>query len=407
MDLAFSPDDLAFRDEVRAFIAANFDDDMRARMALSKNAHLDRAGQIRWQKRLYEKGWIAPGWPVEYGGTGWSDTQKYIFDMEMALAGAPSTSNMGLIMCAPVIMAFGTPEQKAQHLPKILSSEVWWCQGYSEPGSGSDLASLSMKAERDGDDYVLNGSKIWTTYAQYADWMFCLVRTTQEDRPQKGISFLLLDMKTPGITIRPLPTLDGPPEGQQEINQVFFEDVRVPVANRIGEEGQGWTYAKYLLQFERGNAYAPGLTHMLEKVKAIASAEVSDSGGPLIADPAFRRKIANAQIKIEALNATELKLFAGRATGEAMGPMSSMLKLEGSQAQQEITQLALEAVGGYAAPFIENPWAELDGETNQPLPGPDYAAPAAPMYFNYRKTSIYAGSNEIQHNIIAKMILGI
>jgi alkylation response protein AidB-like acyl-CoA dehydrogenase len=344
---------------------------------------------------------------VEYGGTGWSDAQRYIYDMEMALAGAPSTANMGLIMCAPVIMAFGTDEQKAQHLPKILSSEVWWCQGYSEPGSGSDLASLSMKAVRDGDDYVLNGSKIWTTYAQYADWMFCLVRTSQEDRPQKGISFLLLDMKTPGITIRPLPTLDGPPEGEQEINQVFFEDVRVPVSNRIGEEGQGWTYAKYLLQFERGNAYAPGLTHMLEKVIAIAATERSDSGGAMIADPDFRRKLADAQIKIEALNATELKLFAGRATGEAIGPMSSMLKLEGSQAQQELTQLALEAVGGYALPFIENPWAELDGETNAPSPSPDYAVSAAPMYFNYRKTSIYAGSNEIQHNIIAKMILGI
>jgi len=407
MDLAFSPEDLAFRDEVRAFIAANFDDDMRARMALSKSAHLDRAGQIRWQKRLYEKGWIAPGWPVEYGGTGWSDTQKYIFDMEMALAGAPSTSNMGLIMCAPVIMAFGTPEQKAQHLPKILASEVWWCQGYSEPGSGSDLASLSMKAERDGDDYVLNGSKIWTTHAQYADWMFCLVRTKQEDRPQKGISFLLLDMKTPGITIRPLPTLDGPPEGQQEINQVFFEDVRVPVSNRIGEEGQGWTYAKYLLQFERGNAYAPGLTHMLEKVKTIAAAEVADSGGALIADPDFRRKVANAQIKIEALNATELKLFAGRTTGESMGPMSSMLKLEGSQAQQAITELTLEAVGLYAAPFVQDTWAHLRGEKNEPRAGPDYAAAAAPLYFNYRKTSIYAGSNEIQHNIMAKMILGL
>jgi alkylation response protein AidB-like acyl-CoA dehydrogenase len=407
MDLAFAPEDLAFRDEVRAFIADNFDDDMRARSALSKNGHIDRAGQIRWLQRLNAKGWLAVNWPVEYGGTGWTETQKYIFSMEMALAGAPATSNMGLIMCAPVIMAFGTPEQKAQHLPKILSSEVWWCQGYSEPGSGSDLASLSMKAVRDGDDYVLNGSKIWTTYAQWADWMFCLVRTSQEDRPQRGISFLLLDMKTPGITIRPLPTLDGPPEGDQEINQVFFEDVRVPVSNRIGEEGEGWTYAKYLLQFERGNAYAAGLTCMLDKVRTIASTEVSDAGAPMIADPDFRRKLADMQIKVESINATELKVFAGRATGQAMGPVSSMLKLEGSQAQQAITELALEAVGVYASPFVEDPWAELDGETNVVRPGPDYAGSAAPMYFNYRKTSIYAGSNEIQHNIMAKMILGL
>jgi alkylation response protein AidB-like acyl-CoA dehydrogenase len=407
MDLAFAPEDLAFRDEVRAFIADNFDDDMRARSALSKNGHIDRAGQIRWLQRLNAKGWLAVNWPVEYGGTGWTETQKYIFSMEMALAGAPATSNMGLIMCAPVIMAFGTPEQKAQHLPKILSSEVWWCQGYSEPGSGSDLASLSMKAVRDGDDYVLNGSKIWTTYAQWADWMFCLVRTSQEDRPQRGISFLLLDMKTPGITIRPLPTLDGPPEGDQEINQVFFEDVRVPVANRIGEEGEGWTYAKYLLQFERGNAYAAGLTSMLDKVRPIASTEVSDAGAPMIADPDFRRKLADMQIKVESINATELKVFAGRATGQAMGPVSSMLKLEGSQAQQAITEVALEAVGVYASPFVEDPWAELDGETNVVRPGPDYAGATAPMYFNYRKTSIYAGSNEIQHNIMAKMILGL
>ncbi len=380
---------------------------MRARSAQSKTSAIDRAGQIRWLKRLGERGWIAPDWPVEYGGTGWSDAQKYVFSMEMALAGAPTTSNMGLRMCAPVIMAFGSDEQKAQHLPKILSADVWWCQGYSEPGSGSDLASLQMKAVRDGDDYVLNGSKIWTTYAQFADWMFCLVRTSQEDRPQKGISFLLLDMKTPGITIRPIPMLDGPMPGEEEINQVFFEDVRVPVENRIGEEGQGWTYAKYLLQFERGNAYAPGLTNMLDKVKTIASAEPADGGERMIRDPDFRRKLADMQIKVEALNATELKLFSGRATGAAMGPVSSMLKLEGSQAQQAITELALEATGGYAQPFVQDTFAEIKGEKNEPRAGPDYAATLAPMYFNQRKTSIYAGSNEIQHNIMAKMILGL
>ena len=407
MDLEFSKEDLAFRDEVRAFIAEAFDDDMRAHSAQSKNAHIDKAGQVRWLKRLNDKGWIAPDWPKEYGGTGWSHAQKYIFDMEMALAGAPSTSNMGLKMCAPVVMAFGTPEQKAQHLPKILSTDVWWCQGYSEPGSGSDLASLSMKAERDGDHYVLNGSKIWTTYAQWADWMFCLVRTSNEDIRQKGISFLLLEMNTPGITIVPLPTLDGPPEGDQEINQVFFENVRVPVANRIAEEGQGWTYAKYLLQFERGNPYAAGLTNQLQKVRKIASLEPSDGGGRMIDDPDFRKKLSEMQIKVDVLNATELRMFSARTSGEAMGAASSMLKVEGSQAQQAVTELALEAAGIYAQPFVRDTWAEIRGERNEPRAGPDYAATLAPTYFNYRKTSIYAGSNEIQHNIMAKMVLGL
>jgi len=407
MDLEFSAADLAFRDEVRAFIAEAFDDDMRAKSAQSKNAHIDKDGQVRWLKRLHAKGWIAPDWPVEYGGTGWSLAQKYIFDMEMALAGAPSTSNMGLKMCAPVVMAFGTPEQKAQHLPKILSTDVWWCQGYSEPGSGSDLASLSLKAERDGDHYVLNGSKIWTTYAQWADWMFCLVRTSSDGIRQQGISFLLLDMTTPGITISPIPTLDGPPEGDQEVNQVFFENVRVPVSNRIGEEGKGWTYAKYLLQFERGNPYAAGLTNQLNKVRKIASVEASDGGRRMIDDPDFRKKLSEMQIKVDVLNATELRMFSARSAGEAMGAASSMLKLEGSQAQQAITELALEAAGLYAQPFVRDTWAELRGETNVPRAGPDYAATVAPTYFNYRKTSIYAGSNEIQHNIIAKMVLGL
>jgi alkylation response protein AidB-like acyl-CoA dehydrogenase len=407
VDLDFTAEDLAFRDEVRAFIAEAYDVDMRAHAAQSKNAHIDKAGQVRWLKRLGDKGWIAPDWPVEHGGTGWDLSKRYIFEMEMALSGAPSTSNMGLRMCAPVVMAFGTPAQKAQHLPKILSTDVWWCQGYSEPGAGSDLASLALKAERDGDDYVLNGSKTWTTYGQWADWMFCLVRTSTESIRQMGISFLLLDMKSPGISITPIITLDGPPEGDQEINQVFFDNVRVPVKNRIGEEGQGWTYAKYLLQFERGNAYGPGLTEQLAQVKKIASVERSDRGGRMLDDPDFRRKLAEAEIKIEALNSTELRVFAGRANGEAMGAVSSMLKLEGSQAQQQVTELALEAVGIYAAPFVRDTWAEIEGRTNEARAGPDYAATVAPMYFNYRKTSIYAGSNEIQHNIMAKMVLGL
>jgi len=403
MDLAFSPEDLAFQQEVRDWIAGAYDDDLRRQMAQSKNGYLDKAGQVKWQKKLFERGWVAPDWPVELGGAGFTPSQRYIFNMELALAGTPHPSPMGLKMCAPVIMAFGTDEQKAQHLPPILSSDIWWCQGYSEPGAGSDLASLKMSAVRDGDDYVLNGSKIWTTHAQWADWMFCLVRTSTEGKPQNGISFLLLRMDSPGIQIKSLPTLDGPSEGEQEINQVFFDNVRVPVANRIGEENKGWTYAKYLLEFERGNAYAPGLMNALRKVRKLAALERADDGGALIDDPDFRDKIANLEIAVESLNATELRIFSGRSAGKAVGAVSSMLKCAGSEAQQAITELTLEAVGTYAVPFVEDTWAP----TNEGRAGPDYAAPAAPTYFNFRKASIYAGSNEIQRNIMAKLVLGL
>ncbi len=403
MDLSFSPEDMAFQAEVRAWLADNYDGDLKRQLSQSKNGYLDKQGQIRWQKKLAAKGWAAPDWPKEYGGPGFTPSQRYIFNMEMSLAGVPVTSPMGIKMVAPVIMAFGSDEQKKQHLPPILASDIWWCQGYSEPGSGSDLASLQMRAERDGDDYVLNGSKIWTTHAQWADWMFCLVRTDATGKPQEGISFLLLEMDSPGITVRPLPTLDGPVEGQQEVNQVFFEDVRVPVSNRIGEEGMGWTYAKYLLQFERGNAYAPGLMKMLEKVRRIAAMELSDAGEPLSNDPEFRRKVAEMEIRVEALNATELRIFSALSSGQSVGAASSMLKLTGSEAQQAITELTLEAVGNYALPFVADTWAK----TNDARAGPDYAAPAAPAYFNYRKASIYAGSNEIQKNIMAKLVLGL
>ena len=403
MDLAFSEEDKAFQREVRDWIAENYDDDLRRQLSQSKNGYLDKAGQVKWQKKLAAKGWATINWPVEYGGPAFTSSQAYIYNMEMSLAGVPTASPMGLKMVAPVIMAFGTPEQKAQHLPPIINSDIWWCQGYSEPGSGSDLASLQMKAERDGEDYILNGSKIWTTHAQWADWMFCLVRTDNSGKPQNGISFLLLRMDTPGILVKALPTLDGPADQQQEINQVFFDNVRVPVANRIGEEGKGWTYAKYLLEFERGNAYAPGLMNALHKVRKIASAETGDDGEPLIRDRDFRRKLAEMEIRIEVLNATEMQIFSAMGSGKPIGPASSMLKCAGSEAQQAITELAVEAVGGYATPFIQDTWAV----TNEPRPGPDYAAPAAPSYFNYRKASIYAGSNEIQRNIMAKLVLGL
>jgi alkylation response protein AidB-like acyl-CoA dehydrogenase len=267
-----------------------------------------------------------------------------------------------------------------------------------------------MRAEktvRDGvEGYLLNGSKIWTTHAQWADWMFNLVRTSQEKKPQDGISFILVDMRTPGITVSALPTLDGPVDGQQEINQVFYEDVFVPAENLIGEEGKGWTYAKYLLEFERGNAYAPGLKNALAKVRKIASIETAN-GARLVDDPDFARKLAETEMKIEALNVTELRIFSSLASGQRAGPASSMLKCAGSEAQQAISELAVEAVGGAAQPFVADTWAILDGRSNEPFPTPDYAAAVAPAYFNYRKTSIYAGSNEIQRNIMAKMVLGL
>ena len=401
MDLAFSAEDLKFRDEVRDWIAKNFDAETKALQAQSKNGYLDKDTMVRWQKKLYERGWVAPDWPVENGGPGFTPTQRYIFNMEMSAAGTPTLSPMGLKMVAPVIMKFGTDEQKAEHLPKILRSDIWWCQGYSEPGSGSDLASLQMKAERDGDHYVFNGSKIWTTHAQWADWIFCLVRTSTEKNRQDGISFVLARMDTPGITVQALPTLDGPMKGGQEVNQVFFDNVRVPIANRIGEEGKGWTYAKYLLEFERGNAYAPGLKNALAKARRLAQYEgVAD-------DPDLARKFTEMEIKVAALDATELRIFSSLSSGKSVGAASSMLKCAGSEAQQEISELALEAIGLYAAPFVEDTWAEIKGRSNEPRPGPDYAAPIAPSYFNYRKTSIYAGSNEVQRNIMAKMVLGL
>jgi alkylation response protein AidB-like acyl-CoA dehydrogenase len=405
MDLSFSPEDEAFRAEVRAWIEAEYDDDLRLAMSQSKNGYLDKERLARWQKKLAAKGWLAVDWPAEYGGPGFTDTQRYIWGMEMATANVPPTIPFGVRMCAPVLMAFGSEEQKAEHLPKMRNFDRWWCQGYSEPGSGSDLAALQMRADRDGDDYILNGSKIWTTLAQHADWIFCLVRTSQEAKRQDGISFVLVDMTTPGISVRPLPTIELPLEGLQEINQVFFDNVRVPVRNRIGEEGKGWTYAKYLLEFERGNAYAPGLTAQLKKVKKIANQAPSDGGAPMIDDPEFRKKLAEMQIRVDSLNATELMAFSGRESGARMGAISSMLKCQGSETQQAITELALEAAGLYAMPYVGDGLAEL--QSNEMKPGPDYAWTTAGSYFSYRKTSIYAGSNEIQHNIMAKAILGL
>jgi alkylation response protein AidB-like acyl-CoA dehydrogenase len=402
MDLAFTPEDLAFRNEVRAFISQAFDDDLRDQMARTKNGYISKEGHLKWQKALHARGWIAPNWPREYGGPGWTAAQRYIFDLETSAAGTPMVTAFGLKMVSPVIMKFGSEEQKKRFLPPILASEVWWCQGYSEPGSGSDLASLQMKCEDKGDHYLLNGSKIWTTLAQWADWMFNLVRTENTGKLQEGISFILVDMKTPGITVRALPTLDDPAEGLQEINQVFYEDVKVPKENLIGKPGEGWTYAKYLLSFERGNPYAPGLRRSLNKTRKIAAQEMID-GGRLIDDPDFRRKIDAIDVQISAMEFVELRIFSALSSGQAVGPESSMLKCRGTELQQEISELTLEAVGTYAQPFVQNTWER----TNEPSPGPSYAATAAPYYLSLRKASIYAGSNEIQRNIMSKAVLGL
>ena len=397
MDLEFSPEDLAFQQEVRTFIAENYPTELRGKQ--DEGDELSKEDFLAWHRVLHTKGWVAPAWPVEFGGTGWTATQKYIWSEETAAADCIRLMPFGLSMVGPVIYTFGTPEQKAKFLPRILSGEDWWCQGYSEPGSGSDLASLRTKAVPDGRDYIVNGQKTWTTMAQYADWGFFLVRTNAEGKQQEGISFLLIDMKTPGITVRPIITLGG----EHEVNEVWLEDVRVPMANRIYEENKGWTCAKFLLAHERtGIAGVAGSKRGVEKVKAIARTEL-DGDRPLIANPFFRRKIAELEMDLAALEFTELRSLAGESAGKGPGPESSLLKIKGSEIQQRLTELSLEAVGHYGAPYFRGFGA---GDNEHPI-GPDYAHRAAPTYFNVRKTTIYGGSNEIQRNIIAKLVLGL
>ena len=312
MDLEFSEEDFGFQKEVREWIRKNYHQEMRDRRANS--THLTKEDHVYWQKALHKKGWAGLNWPAEYGGPEFTPTQQYLYDLEMASAGTPQVIPFGLGMVAPVIMKFGTQEQKDKFLPGILSSDVWWCQGYSEPGAGSDLASLRTKAIRDGDHYIVNGTKTWNTMSQYADMIFCLVRTSNEDIRQMGISFLLIDMKSPGIDVVPIQTIDCPPKGYQEINMIHFTDVKVPVANLIGEEGKGWTYAKYLLEFERGNAYSHGLKAGLERVRQIASVE-SDGAQALIENEDFRRKVTETEIAISAMEFTELRILSSLSTG--------------------------------------------------------------------------------------------
>ncbi|WP_397605121.1 acyl-CoA dehydrogenase family protein [Sphingorhabdus sp.] len=397
MQLEFSPAEIAFQKEVRSFIAENYPENLRS--VQDEGHDLSKEDFLSWHRILAKKGWIAPAWPVEYGGTGWTATERFIWSEELAAADCVGTMPFGLSMVGPVIYTFGTPEQKAKFLPGILSGDDWWCQGYSEPGAGSDLASLRTKAVRDGDDYVVNGQKTWTTMAQHADWGFFLVRTDSDAKAQEGISFLLIDMKSPGVTVRPIITLGG----EHEVNEVWLEDVRVPVANRVYEENKGWTCAKFLLAHERtGIAAVARSKRGVEKIKAIARTE-QDGDRPLIANPFFKRKISELEIDLTALEFTELRSLAGEASGKGPGPESSLLKIKGSEIQQRITELALEAVGHYGAPYFRG---FGEGDNEHPI-GPDYAHRAAPTYFNTRKTTIYGGSNEIQRNIIAKMVLGI
>ena len=411
MDFSFSAEDRAFQREVRAWLDDAWPQSARERRARSALARVSKAEQVRWQQKLAERGWAAPNWPVEHGGAGFTATQNYIFDLEMARAGAPRVLPFGITMVAPVIMKFGTEEQKRRFLPDILHSRVWWCQGYSEPGSGSDLASLRMKAEDKGDHYLVNGVKTWTTLAQHADWIFCLVRTSTEDRPQLGISFLLIDMKTPGVTVKPIITLDQPVEGFQEINTVYFEDVEVPKANRLGEQGKGWTCAKYLLEFERGNAYSPALKQSLARLEALAAAEprgYAASGkadsAPLIDDEAFVTQLRELEVQVLAMEFVELRILGALSAGQNVGPESSMLKTRGTELQQAVAELALELCGHYGFPLDQS--TPLSDELG-PGVGPTPANGVAQSHFNTRKVSIYAGSNEIQRNIMAKLVLGL
>ena len=392
MDLNFTPEELAFRQEVRAWVAANLPADIQHKVL---NAlRLSREDMQRWARILGAKGWLGYGWPKAFGGPGWNAVQKHLFEEECALAGAPRIVPFGPVMVAPVIMAFGTPEQQQRFLPGIASGEVWWSQGYSEPGSGSDLASVKTRAERQGDHYLVNGQKTWTTLGQFGDWIFCLVRTSTEGKPQTGISFLLVDMKSPGITVRPIITLDG----EHEVNEVFFDNVKVPAENLIGEENKGWTYAKHLLAHERTNiADVNRAKRELERVKRIAKAEgVYD-------DTRFRDQIAQLEVDIVALEMLVLRVLSAEKSGKQSLDIAGLLKIRGSEIQQRYTELMMLAAGPYSLPFIHE---AMEAGWQGDHVGAAHCAPLASVYFNYRKTTIYGGSNEVQRNIVSQTVLG-
>ena len=398
MDLRLSPDETAFRNEVRAWIAgalpAWLADKVRRGKRLGKDDYL------AWHEKLRERGWLAWHWPTEYGGAGWTPVEKHLFEEACVAAGAPRIVPFGVNMLGPVLIAFGSDDQKAHYLPRILADDDWWAQGYSEPGAGSDLASLKTRAVRDGDHYVVNGQKTWTTLGHFANMMFCLVRTRVDGKPQEGISFLLIDMTSPGVEVRPIVTIDG----EHEINEVFLTDVRVPIGNLVGEENDGWTYAKYLLTYERtgiaGVAYAKqGLDHL----KRVAASQPAGHG-TLADDPLFAARMAEVEIDLMAMEVFNLRIVSAAGQGRLPGAESSLLKIKGTVVRQEITDLLRRAVGPYAMPFT--PEAFEDGSNEEPI-GPEGAMLNARSYFNHRKLSIYGGSNEIQRNIAAKHLLGL
>lgn len=398
MDLSFTGEDLTFRNEVRDFVRDSLPGDIRD--AVLSNGRLGKEDQIRWHKILFEKGWVAPAWSVEYGGCGWSATQRYIFSTEMALAGAPDLLPFGLNMVGPVIYTFGNDTQKEQHLPGILEGDVWWCQGYSEPGSGSDLASLKTSAVSDGDDYIVNGTKIWTTGAHIADWIFCLVRTDSSGKKQEGISFLLIDMATPGIEVTPIIAIDG----SHSVNQVFFTDVRVPKTNLIGEEGKGWTYAKFLLVNERNSiAQVGSKKRTLDKIKKIAAATQMD-GQTLADSPSYRIRIAQAEIELMALEYSELRYLSGQKSDHAPGAEASMMKVRATELQQSMSSLFIEIAGYYGLPYEE--FRDQFG-SNEPPVGPREADGSMAHHLYGRAATIYGGSNEIQKDVISKLLIGL
>ncbi len=401
MDLSIKPAYVQFREEVRDFLSRSLTDDLRAAGRLSTSVFHNKERAMAWQKILHKQGWAAPHWPEAYGGTGWDVVQRSIFSEECLQAEAPQLIPMGLQMCGPCIIGCGTQQQKDYYLPRILSGEDFWCQGYSEPNAGSDLASLQTSAVSDGDDYIVNGTKIWTTYAHFANRIFCLVRTNRDCKPQQGISFLLMDMDAPGITVEPIIGLDG----VREQNTVFFDNVRVPKSNRVGAENDGWTVAKYLLMFERGGQeYAPGLYHALKQIKSIAKQEGDGQGGHLINNSLFMARVHQAEIEVAALEFTENRIKAALGSGQSPGALASMTKIIGTELSQTLTELAIEAVGVSGLPLQLD---ALEPGSDVAAIGPEYALTAMPRYLNTRATSIYGGSNEIQRGIIAKTVLGL
>lgn len=398
MDLQFTPQEEAFRAQVQTFLQDKLSPELARKV---KNGQiLNKQDLESWHTTLNTQGWLANHWPEQYGGPGWGAVEKFIFEHECALAGAPRIVPFGVNMLGPVLIKYASEQQKSYWLPRILSGQDWWCQGYSEPGSGSDLASVKTTAVRDGDHYIVNGQKTWTTLGQHANMIFCLVRTNKDVKAQAGISFLLVDMNTPGVTVRPIITLDG----EHEVNEVFFTDVKVPVENLVGEENKGWTYAKYLLTYERTNIAGVGFSvAALEKLK-VAAERMHYNGKPLSQDPLFAARMARVEIDLENMKTTNLRVIAAVAGGGVPGAESSMLKIKGTEIRQEILSLTRRAMGPYAVPFVEA--AMHDGYSEAPI-GPEEATAAAAAYFNYRKLSIFGGSNEIQKNIISKMILGL